>query len=55
MNEALAGMMQEEIDAIRTRYLDVMSHYTELIEQRAERDRQYRASRRQPPRPVGAP
>lgn len=55
MPEALAGMMQEEIDAIRARYVDVSSHYLELIEQRAERDRQYRANRRQPPRPVGAP
>jgi hypothetical protein len=55
MNEALHGMMQEEIDAVRRRYLDVSSHYAELIEQRTERDRQYRASRRQPPRPVGAP
>jgi hypothetical protein len=55
MAEALAGMMSEEIDTIRTRYRDVASCYADLIEKRAERDRHFRESRLKAPRRIGAP
>jgi len=48
MGEALQGMMAEEITAITRRYRDVSAHYAELIDQRAERDRAFRARRSQP-------
>ncbi len=53
MNEALAGMMREEIDEVGMRYQRTAAHYAELIERRAEHDRQYRASRQQQPRRIG--
>ena len=53
MGAALAGMMEEEMAAVRTRYRDVAAYYEALIEQRAERDRQFRASRMRARRPVG--
>lgn len=55
MGEALAGMMAEEIDAIRSRYQDVASHYAELIDTRAERDQRFRESRLEAPRDIGRP
>lgn len=45
MGEALRGMMAEEIEAVATRYREVGAHYAALIEQRAERDRAFRARR----------
>jgi len=53
MTEALSGMMNEEIEAIRARYRDVASYYADLIDKRAERDRAFRESRMRPPRQVG--
>jgi hypothetical protein len=55
MAEALAGMMAEEIDAVRARYKDVVSYYAGLIETRAERDRRFVDARRKSPRTIGAP
>lgn len=49
MEEALRGMMHEEIEAVRRRYRDVRSHYERLIAARAERDRQFRERRMRPP------
>ena len=54
MSDALAGMMQAEIDAVRARYRDIESYYAELIATRAERDRTFVASRRKLPRPIGS-
>ena len=53
MGDALAGMMQEEIDAIRTRYRDIRAYYAQLITTRAERDRQFIAAQRHKHRSVG--
>lgn len=53
MQAALDGMMQEEIDAVRTRYEQTTAHYAALFAQRAERDRQYVLSRQRQPRGVG--
>jgi hypothetical protein len=49
MGEALRGMMNEEIEAVRMRYRDVQSHYEMLIAARAERDRKFRERRMRPP------
>lgn len=53
MQEALDGMMQEELAEVRTRYERTAAHYAELYAQRTERDRQYTLRRQQPPRTVG--
>ena len=49
MGEALNGMMLEEIEAVRARYREVTSYYTELIGSRAERDRRFRERKMRPP------
>mgnify|MGYP003693838527 CR=1 FL=1 len=55
MAEALAGMMNEEIEAIRARYRDVAAYYAALIETRAERDKLFVDARRKTPRTIGGP
>jgi hypothetical protein len=55
MGDALDGMLNEEIAAVRARYRSVASYYAKLIEERAERDRRFREARSGPPRPLGAP
>ena len=42
MDDALNGMMSEEIERVRMRYRDTRSHYADLISTRAERDRRFR-------------
>ena len=53
MEDALRGMMEEEIAAIRARYLGLSRYYAELIEQRGERDRAFRAAALRPARRIG--
>ena len=55
MAEALAGMMNEEIEAIQARYRNIASYYADLIETRAERDRRFLDARRKAQRTIGAP
>ena len=47
MDEALEGMMSEELEMVRMRYRATRSHYAQLIASRAERDRQFRERRAQ--------
>jgi hypothetical protein len=53
MNEALTGMMSEEIEAVGSRYRHVKSYYEDLIDSRAERDRRFRERRGYPALPSG--
>jgi hypothetical protein len=52
MTEALAGMMAEEMAAVRARYQEVSAHYSGLIASRIERDRRFREARQKAPRPL---
>ncbi|HKU85065.1 MAG TPA: hypothetical protein VJV77_01890 [Casimicrobiaceae bacterium] len=54
MAQALRGMMDEEIAAVRKRYRDVQANYEMLIAARAERDRQFRERRTRPPTEIAS-
>ena len=54
MDEALSGMMREEIELVRMRYRQTREHYMDLSSSREERDRQFRERRMRPPREIAS-
>jgi hypothetical protein len=47
MDDALAAMMDREVEAVRARYAQLTSYYRRLLRERSERDEQFRKRRLQ--------
>jgi hypothetical protein len=53
MDDALSDMMEDEIEVVRTRYAELARYYEQLLQERRERDKNFRKRRNEPAKGVG--
>ena len=53
MDEALSAMMEDEVELVRARYAELARYYRQLLQERHERDKNFRTRRSEPAKEIG--